>query len=134
MYVSHKNISWNSYPFKRTCLSFKVEFLQGKGTLFSLLTIIWHILNKVFTFLSNTCVLRTKSFFKFLPFQKNVIIFKCKASTDKRKTVLTSNYSLTYPKQLLLISEKEMSVSLKSVSWNSYHFKRMWLSLKVRLL
>ena len=35
---------------------------------------------------------------KILPFQKNVITFKSKASTEKRKTGLTANNSFDIPK------------------------------------
>ena len=50
-----------------------------------------------------------------------MFIFQCKDSTEKTKTVLTSNYTLTYHKRLIF-AEKDMSVSQKSISWNSYTF------------
>ena len=57
-----------------------------------------------------------KHFIKFLPFQKNVIIFLCRASIEKRKTVLTSNNMLKYQNQILLYSDTDMCISHKSIS------------------
>ena len=64
--VSHKSISWNSFTFKWTWLSFKEKLLHRKGTLFSLLTILWHITNRHFSLESNTCEFLTKSFHEIL--------------------------------------------------------------------
>ena len=51
-----------------------------------------------------------------------VIILQSKDSTEKRKTVLISNYTWTYIQHQCIISEKHMSVSHKSISCNSYIF------------
>ena len=75
-----------------------------------------------------------KDFMKFLSFQKNVIIFHCKASREKMSTALTLKRTLTYSKLGLFISEESMCVSHKSLSWNIYPFKRTRLSFKVKLL
>ena len=93
------------HTFQRTWLSFKVILLQGKETLFSLLTIPSYIANNVFTFLRNTCAFLTKAFLDILTFQKNVIIFQIRVSTEKDNTVLTYNNTLTYCQQWRIFSE-----------------------------
>ena len=98
------------------------------------MTILWHIPNKGFSCQSNTCVFLTKSFHEIFRLSKNVIIFQSKATTEKRKTILTSNYPLTYYKQQLIFAEKDTCVSHKSISWNSYNYIRTCLSFKVKNL
>ena len=71
-------------PFKRMWLYFKVEFLQRKRTLFSLLRILWHIANNGLSFQINTCVFLTKAFLRILTLQQNIIIFQNKASAEKK--------------------------------------------------
>ena len=56
----------------------------------------------------------TKSFHEIFTLSKSVFIFKSKASPEKRKTVLTSNYTLTYQKQRRIFAEKDMCVSHKT--------------------
>ena len=106
---------------------------EKRNTVFTI-TILWHIANNNFPFQSNTCAFLTKAFHELLSFQKNLIIFQSKASTEKIKTVLTSSYTLTYAQQRLIFAEKVMCISYKSVSWRSYTFKRTWLSFKVKIL
>ena len=48
--------------FQRTWLSFKIKLLQRKGTLFSLLTVLWHVPNRRFYFESNRCAFLTIAF------------------------------------------------------------------------
>ena len=76
--VSQKSISWNSFTFKWTWLSFKVKLLQRKGTLFSLLPILWYIPNRGFSFQSNTCAFLTKHFMKLFCFQRTWLSIKIK--------------------------------------------------------
>ena len=54
------------YTLKWTWLSFQVKLLQRKGTLFSLLTKLWYIPNRHFSFWSNTCAFLTKAFHEIL--------------------------------------------------------------------
>ena len=166
MCVSHKSISWNTYTFKSTWLSFKVKLLQRKRRLFSLLTNFDISQTMAYHFTETHVHFSLKHFLKFLSFEKNVIIFQYKASTEqrnpcafitkafheipllsmkmiifqrkdspeKRNTVLSLVKSLTYPIKRVIYSEKDMCVSDKSISWNSYSFKRTWLSFKVKFL
>ena len=62
---------------------------------------------------------------KFYCFQKNVIIFQSKASTETRITVLAFFKSVTYPIKRLIYSEKGRCISPKIISWNSYLQKNM---------
>ena len=48
----------------------KVKLLQRKGSLFSLLAILWHIPNNSFYFLSNKCPFLTKAFHEILTFKR----------------------------------------------------------------
>ena len=93
-----KAFFWNSYSFKRTCLSFKVDFLPRKRTLFSLLTILWHIPNIGFSIQRNTCAFLTKASHEIHTLSKEPDYLKSKASAEKTFTFLPSNNSLTYPK------------------------------------
>ena len=80
----------------------------GKGRLVSLLAN-FHISPTKADIFSETHVhFSGKHIMKYLRFQKNVIIFQSKASPEKSKTVLTSNYTLTYHKQRLIFAEKDM--------------------------
>ena len=82
---------------------------------------------------TNVCFSR-KHYMELIHFQMKVMIFQSKASTETRNTVLTFNNTLTYPKQWLIFSEKDMCISHKTISWNSHSFKRTWLSFKVKYL
>ena len=97
MCFSHKSISWNSYPFKTTWLSFKKKLLERKWTLFSLWTELWHIPILGFSFQNNTCAFVPKAFHEIFTLSNDVIIFQCNASTQKMNTPSTSNNSVTYP-------------------------------------
>ena len=61
MLVSHESISWNSTTFKWTWWSLKVR-LQRQGTLFSLLTILWHIPINGLSFQRKACVILIRAF------------------------------------------------------------------------
>ena len=98
MCVSHKSISWNSYNFKRTWLSFKVKHLQRKGRVFSLLTNFDISYTTAYFCREKHVHFSLEHFMKFLCFQKNTIIFQSKASTEKRNSVLCFGKSLTYHK------------------------------------
>ena len=96
MSFSHKSITWNSYPFKTTWLSFKKKLLERKWTLLSIWKELWHILNLGFSFQNNTCAFVTKAFHEIFTLSNDVIIFQCNVSTQKMNTVVTSNNSVTY--------------------------------------
>ena len=81
--VSHKSISWNSYPLKRTWLSFKVNLLHRKGTLLKLLNILCHIPNNGLTFQRNTCAFLTRAFHEILTHQTMRLSFKVKLHREK---------------------------------------------------
>ena len=68
MCVSNKSISFHSFTFKCTWLSFNVKLLQRKGTLFFVLSSLWHISNNGLSFQRKTCVFLTKAFHEFIHF------------------------------------------------------------------
>ena len=88
MCVSHKGIPWNSFTFKRTWLPFKVKILQRKGRQFSLLTNFSISQTTAYLFWETHVRFSQKHFMKFNHFQKNVIIFQSKASTETRNSLL----------------------------------------------
>ena len=88
----------------------------GKGRLFSLLANFDISPTKADIFRETHVHFSGKHLMKYLCFQKTLIIFQIKASPEKRKTVLTTNYTLKYHKKRFILAEKDMCISHKRIS------------------
>ena len=131
MCVSHKSISWNSYTFFILTLTVTLTLTLNPNPNLNPNTNNKPNVNPN-PYPSLTLTLTLTIEINIL--SNKVIIFQSKAATEKRKTVLISNYTLTYLQQQHMISEKHMCISKKSISWNSHTFKITWLSFKVKRL
>ena len=118
---------------KRTWLSFKIKLLLIKGTLLSLLTILCHIPKNDLSFQRQTYLFLTKPFHDSYPFQRMWLSFKVKLL--QRKGTLFSLLTIHWHIQIKnFYFQSNKCAFHKSISWNSYHFKRSWLSSKVKPL
>ena len=120
MCVSHKSISWNSDPLKRTWLFFKVKTLQRNGTLFSLLTICWHIQVNYFSIQRNTCPFHKSISWNYYHFKRTWLSFHVELLQRKG-----TPFSLLTKRWHILI--KNFSVQrVRNVCFSQKYFMKFW--------